>query len=336
VNRNPNPKIIGAFVSASLVLLVAMILFFGSAGFLGRNVHFILFFDQSVNGLKVGSPVKFRGVPVGSVERIQIRAEGQDPDSRAIPVVIQIDRSRLEQDLGVSTASFGADAVLELVSRGLVAQLSTESLITGQLFVEFSFEPGKVQAFRPHLVGTNGMVEVPTFASPLDQITDDLVQLISNASAVDLKRLSENVNVALENLAVVLEGIDSKGISASVTTAADKVTAFVGSEEFDQSLATMRTAFEDVRSAAKSFNLETGSFGATVDIWTKRFGQTLDKLDGLTAQTTEIMEPESSLRYELENTLRELSRAAQSVRLFTDYLERNPNALITGRPDQSE
>jgi paraquat-inducible protein B len=59
-------------------------------------------------------------------------------------------------------------------------------------------------------------------------------------------------------------------------------------------------------------------------------------LDGLTVQTTQMLEPDSSLRYELENTLRELGRAAQSVRQFSDYLERNPNALLTGRAAQSE
>jgi paraquat-inducible protein B len=336
VNRNPNPKIIGTFVSVSLLLLVAMVLFFGSAGFMGRNVRFILFFDQSVNGLQVGSPVKFRGVPVGSVERIQIRVEGQSPESRAIPVVIKIDRSRLEQDLGVASSLFQPETIRESIERGLVAQLAIESLITGQLFVEFSFEPGKVTAFRSHLVEPNGMVEVPTLGSPLDQITEDMVQLISKASAVDLDRLSDNVNVALENLAVVLQGVDSQGISASVTHAANQVTALVGSDEFEQSLTAMHGAFVEVQSAAQAFNLDTGALGATVNAWTTRFEQSLEKLDGLTSQTTEMVEPDSSLRYELESALRELSRAARSARQFTDYLERNPNALLTGRPDRSE
>ena len=336
MNRNPNPKIIGAFVSLSVVLLVAMVLFFGSAGFLGRNVRFILFFDQSVNGLEVGSPVKFRGVPVGSVERIQIRVEGQDPDSRAIPVVIKINRSRLEEDLGASTSSFQPETIQDSVARGLVAQLAIESLITGQLFVEFSFEPEKTQSFRSHLTEANGMLEIPTLGSPLDQITQDMVELISKVSAVDLGRLSENVNVALENLALVLQGVDSQGISESVMYAANQVTALVDSDEFEQSLAAMRGAFIEIESAAKGFNLDSGTLGATLHSWTTRFEQSLDKLDGLTSQTTEMVEPDSSLRYELESALRELSRAAQSARQFTDYLERNPNALLTGRADQSE
>ena len=94
--NSPNPKIIGAFITAMLVLTITMVMYFGSANFLNRSTYFIVFFDQSVNGLQVGSAVKFRGVPVGEVKRIMIRAEGQREDSTAIPVVIAINRSRLE------------------------------------------------------------------------------------------------------------------------------------------------------------------------------------------------------------------------------------------------
>ena len=93
--NNPNPKIIGAFVSLMLGLIVAMVMYFGTANFLNRSTHFILFFDQSVNGLQIGSAVKFRGVPVGEVKRIMIRAEGQREDSTAIPVIIEINPNHL-------------------------------------------------------------------------------------------------------------------------------------------------------------------------------------------------------------------------------------------------
>jgi paraquat-inducible protein B len=39
----------------------------------------------------------------------------------------------------------------------------------------------------------------------------------------------------------------------------------------------------------------------------------------------------STLRYELGNTLEELSAAARSIRVMTDYLERHPEALIHGK-----
>jgi paraquat-inducible protein B len=336
VNRKPQPKVIGAFVSVSLVLLVGLVIFFGSSSLLKQTTHFILFFDQSVNGLNVGSAVKFRGVPVGAVERIMIRAEGQDPNSTAIPVVIKIYRSRLENDLGASATAFEPETIQESLDQGLVAQLNLESFITGQLFVEFSFEPDDRKAFRRHQIGTDGMMEIPTLASSLDQITGDVAQLISGVGAIDLPRLNENLNKVLENATVVLAGIDSAAITESVTRAADEVTALVGSEDFKKTVVAIRDAFEEFKTTTVSFNMEAGPLADLIAQWTAKFSRTLEGVDHLTAEAGSLLEPDSNLRYEFETTLRELSQAAKSIRLLTDFLERNPNALLTGRPEEDK
>lgn len=310
-----------------------MVMFFGSTTLLSKSERFILFFDQSVNGLAAGSPVKFRGVPIGSVERIMIRADGQLKESTAIPVIIRLDRSRLERDLGISEAAFTSESIHESIANGLVAQLNLESFITGQLFVEFSFEPEKVVDWTPHLKEVNGVPEIPTLGSSLDQITNDAAQMISDLGAIDFKRLNENVNEVLENLAVVLKGIDSDGISESMIGAADEFKSVVSSEDFKKTIVAIHDAFEAVGKTAKTFNVEEGPLAETIEIWTTQYEETMKSLDTLLADTSEVMSPESDLRYEFENTLRELSRAAQSIRFLADYLERNPSALLTGRPE---
>lgn len=333
MKRKPSSKLIGIFVTISTILLVAMVMFFGSTTLLSKSERFILFFDQSVNGLAAGSPVKFRGVPVGSVERIMIRAEGQHEDSTAIPVIIRLDRSRLERDLGISEAVFTSETIHESIQLGLVAQLNLESFITGQLFVEFSFEPEKVVNWSPQLKEENGVLEIPTLGSSLDQITNDAAQMISDLGAVDFKRLNENVNQVLENLTVVLAGIDSEGISESMIGAADEFKTVVSSEDFKKTIVAVHDAFKAVGMTAKTFNLEEGPLSTTIESWTAQYEETMKSLDSLLADSREVMSPESDLRYEFEATLRELSRAAQSIRLLADYLERNPNALLTGRPE---
>lgn len=332
MNRtNPNPRVIGAFVTATIVLIVVMVLYFGTASFLNRSTHCILFFDQSINGLTVGSAVKFRGVPVGQVRRIMIRSEGQSEASTAIPVIIEINRSRLEKDLGIPNDVFDSGWMQDSIDRGLVAQLNLESFITGQLFVEFSFEPDKMQDTQTHLDSPNGLVEIPTLNSSLDQITADVAQIISDVSALDLEELNENVNRLLVNAADALEGIDSEGISRSISGTADAVTRFVESDTFESSLLAARGAFEDVSETAKSFNLSDGPLSETIDAWTVQITETLDALEVLSDDASALLKPGSEARYEFETMLREISRAARSIRLLSEYLERNPNALITGR-----
>jgi paraquat-inducible protein B len=326
--------LIGAFVTAASILTIGMVLYFGTASFLNRSTQFILFFDQSINGLNVGSMVKFRGVPVGQVRRIMIRADGQSEDSTAIPVIIEINRSRLERDLGVPSDVFDPDRMEDSIGRGLVAQLNLESFITGQLFVEFSFEPDKVGETRTHLEASNGMFEIPTLNSSLDQITADVAQIISDVGALDLQELNDNVNRLLVNASKTLEGIDSAAISRSVTGAADEVTRVVASDAFKSSLLAVRDAFEEVRETANSFNLSEGPLAAKIDGWTSQITHTLDGLDALTTDASALLQPGSDARFEFENMLREVSRTARSIRLFAEYLERNPNALITGRNEE--
>lgn len=330
--NKPSPKIIGAFVSAALLLMVGMVMFLGSASLLSQSTRFILFFDQSVNGLNVGSKVKFRGVPVGSVERIMIRVEGQDPASTAIPVIIKIDRTRLANDLGVMNEVFDPTSIKSSIDRGLVAELSLESFITGQLFVELSFDSDPKAIRGKHLAEQSEMMEIPTLSSTLDQITDDAAEVISALSVIDLERLQENVNRVLENAAEVLAGIDSREISRAIVGAADSVTKFVESDELSQTLESAQTTLSEISETTRSFNLERGPLAVKLETWTTSLTSTMHELQQLTSATSQMMAPDGSLRYELEKMLRELGRASRSIRILADYLEENPNSILTGRP----
>jgi paraquat-inducible protein B len=332
--RKPSSKLVGAFVISTLVLFVGMILFFGSGSFLSRSTEFCLFFDQSVNGLNEGSTVKFRGVPIGSVSKIMIRVEGQDPNSTAIPVLIKIDRTRLENDLGLAETAFEPEAMQETIDRGLYAQLTLESFITGQLFVELSIDPNRSPGLQTHFVEDGELIEIPTLSSSLDEITSDAADIIARLSEVDFQRVEQNLHKVMENLAVVLEGIDSKGVSRSIASAADSVTEFVQSDEVSRTLISANEALATMETTLKSLDLENGPLSAKLDQWTRQLTTTLDGLNQLSTQLGAMTEPDGSLRFELEQMLRELRRAAQSVRVLADYLEANPKAILTGRPEE--
>jgi len=334
--NKPSPRLIGIFVTAAMVLLVAMVMFFGTSSLLSKSTRFILFFDQSVNGLNVGSMVKYRGVPIGSVERILIRAEGQHPDSNAIPVIIKIDQTRLQKDLGVMDTVFDPDNIQDAIRRGLVAELSLESFITGQLFVEFTLDPERSPGQQWHIVGDTDAIEIPTLSSSFDEIAADVAQLVSDFSEIDIARLDENVNAAIENLIVVLAGIKSEEISDSVVQAAESVSQFLVSEEFVETLDTIGLTLEKVGETVETYNLEDGPLADTVSQWTTKLTETLDGFDALSSELSLMLEPDGSTRVELERMLHQMGRAAQSIRVLADFLERNPSALLTGRPEEGE
>ena len=72
-----DPRVIGSFVIGAIILAVAGLLFFGPGGFLAETKKYVIFFESSVKGLTVGSPVRFRGVKIGQIRQINVRLQTQ-------------------------------------------------------------------------------------------------------------------------------------------------------------------------------------------------------------------------------------------------------------------
>ena len=66
---------LGLFVVTGIVLSLATVTFLGAESLNKKAVSYETYFDESVEGLEVGSPVKFRGVKVGTVSAIGIAAD---------------------------------------------------------------------------------------------------------------------------------------------------------------------------------------------------------------------------------------------------------------------
>jgi ABC-type transporter Mla subunit MlaD len=72
MNKRVSPAVIGAFVVASFAILVVALIVVGSGKMFTRPVRFICMFQGNLNGLKVGAPVKVRGVQIGTVAAIEL------------------------------------------------------------------------------------------------------------------------------------------------------------------------------------------------------------------------------------------------------------------------
>jgi len=134
MGKRANPALIGAFVLFAIVICAAAVVVVGS-GRLFRNTRtFVIFFPGSVNGLEKGAPVKFRGVPIGTVTDIRIRMRELAATGR-IPVLIEVDRERVHE-LGGQHDTVDDQRVSELINDlGMRAQLQQQSFITGLLYV---------------------------------------------------------------------------------------------------------------------------------------------------------------------------------------------------------
>ena len=198
MSRKPSPTLVGAFVVGAALLLVAAVAVWGSGRLLDRRYHYVCYFPGSVNGLKIGAAVKYRGVPIGQVVGMRIRFQQPRDDTR-IPVFVEMSGKRL-RELGASEAAT-SKIVKELIGAGLRARLESESLVTGQLYVNLDMHP-EVAARLLHAEG--GYPEIPTIPTPLEEAEKSLSGLFAQLKTLDLSGTARSLSSAIEGINVLV------------------------------------------------------------------------------------------------------------------------------------
>mgnify|MGYP001605984531 CR=1 FL=1 len=118
---------LGLFVVVGAVAAVAMVGVLGALSLNPELGHYVSYFDESVQGLEVGSPIKFRGVTIGSVGRIDVA-----PDHRHVEVEVDLRKAalaRLGLDVAAGPVAHGSAKKLEQAI-DLRAQLASSG-VTG-------------------------------------------------------------------------------------------------------------------------------------------------------------------------------------------------------------
>ena len=315
MNRRVSPTLIGAFVLGAVMLAVIAVVFIGSGHFLRRTSPFVLYFSGSVNGLRLGAPVKFRGVEVGSVQDIRIRLQ-PDQSVQQIAVVVGLDPQQITSVGGSETILNSPAEYQSAIDGGLRAQLQTESFVTGVLFVALDYFPGTPATFvQQPRTRKFQYREIPTEPSSAEKARLAVTEVLTKLAESDLKGL---VDSARETIADVHQLVDSPDLKLAIRSV-DQMAGRLG--EAAGSVSQMATRVDSSVSGLTQ-DLRQTSVTATA---------MMDQADKV-LQHTDATISDSPLMYQLTRTLEEVSAAARSVRQLTGYLERNPSSVIFGRP----
>jgi ABC-type uncharacterized transport system YnjBCD ATPase subunit len=142
----------------------------------------------------IGAPVTFRGVRVGSVERMALHLS---TEGRArIPVTLELLPGQVILEEADAPRGTGLE---RLVAAGLRAQLVLQSFVTGQLRVDLDFRPG-TQATRV-AADTEGLPQIPALPSDLERLRETL----SEVPVQDLAQTTQRVLRSIDALTVKLE-----------------------------------------------------------------------------------------------------------------------------------
>lgn len=336
--KKSNPKLIGAFVLGAIVLAILGAVAFGGTKFLEPKQKAVLYFEGSLGGLAVGAPVNFRGVQVGTVTDISINYN-IDEQTLKIPVIIQIFPNMLH----VVAGKRDVNNMKILVERGLRAQLVVQSLVTGQASVEFDFHPETPIRL---VGGATGLPEMPTIPSSMDELQANVSAVLAKLSKMPIDEISAQVSGAILNLQQMLTDASTmiKGVNEQITPTLANLQAttqqandlMVAANDRLQMkegepLQTLNDTLNDYGKLADQLQGKTNVLTADLQTTLKTLNAALASADDVVTLLERDLAKNPALLSQTTDTLREFKAMASSIRALADYLQRNPNALITGK-----
>ena len=305
--KQASKMMIGVFLIIALFLLAASLVVFGSGKFFTKTQKFVLYFNEPVKGLDVGSPVLFQGVAVGSVISIDIIA---DPIKRQanIPVIIQIELDRFKFRKPSETLNPQKDMPL-LIEKGFRGVLTMQSLITGKLLIELDYYPGTPLILKNI---DKEYIEIPTIPSTTSKLAQALDKL-------DLEAIQTKLESALDGIAKLVNNPDlaaSFGHLKETLRDARKLVNRVDRQVDPLAQDTKKTV-KDIGKLARDLDARVGELAPSLE-------KTLSAMRG-------VISDDAPLIVEMDNTLKAISAASRSFRQLADYLEQHPEALIRGK-----
>ncbi len=163
------------------------------------NVHkdYLMFFNESIRGLKPGAPVEFRGIRLGTVAEAPFRFLGEVQrleDDYRIPVLVRIEPDRFQ---GLMGKGFNFEKRLTDSERqGLRGSLKTANLLTGALYVDLDFYRNDGSYKRPRTVA--GYEVIATTSGGFNQIQQKLVAVLDKINQLPLNQMVGEVNMTLK------------------------------------------------------------------------------------------------------------------------------------------
>ncbi len=220
----------------------------------GANaVEMAIEFDGSVNGLAVGSPVRFRGLRVGEVRAIgAVLVEEGGRQQVRLRTTVALD----PQALGLP-AEAGAERTIEFlrdaVAEGLRAQLATSSLFTASLVIELVELPDAAPATVDER--EDGLIVLPSVASDLPDFTATAEGVLERINALPVEELMNQAITLMASIEAVVSSEGTRQAPDAALALIEDIRALVGGEDTQALPGELRGGLAEVRGIVEELRL---------------------------------------------------------------------------------
>ncbi|MCC6609048.1 MAG: MCE family protein [Burkholderiales bacterium] len=333
---------LGLFILAGLAVTVAMVLALGAGRLFGRSILLETYVDDSIQGLDVGSKVRYRGVLLGEVTRLGFTAERYELDKplgqRKNYVLVE---ARLDaKDLG-PLGKADAEVMQQYIDQGLRIRVAPQG-ITGINYLELDFtDPTQNPPLPIDWQPRN--LYVPSARAKLTQVANQVESVLRSLDEADLARLARDASTLLEKTAKKVDalpveklGAEGTALLAELRDTNRKLAALLGGADTRATFTETAAAAARLRQILGNPALDTlpndvaaaaASVRATAE--SERLKATIASLDRIASRLDNAL---AGSGQDIAATLENLRQITENLRDLSESARRYPAGALFGEP----
>jgi phospholipid/cholesterol/gamma-HCH transport system substrate-binding protein len=318
---------VGGFVAVAVAALLGIV-FFLSGSALDHGTPYETYFQESVQGLDIGTAVKYRGVTIGKITDIGLVSAEYPPPSRS-DLANKVWRQVIVR-FKVSNRKLGeVPNIDQAVKLGLRVQIAPQG-ITGLAYLELSFvNPAQypVQA----VPWTPDDPVIPSIPSTLTQVQDAAERVFSALSKLDLGTMATNINALVQSLTQEITTGDVHQSFGNINALLLTLNSQIKAAKLPETTA-------DIRDLANG--QQTQQILARLDQASANLAKVTAALPQLVAASQGTIgradEATADLQQQTTPLLQNLATTTQNLRDLTATLSRNPGAVLAPPPPRGD
>ena len=335
MKKKASSILIGLFTMVGLMIAGTAIVILGAGKYFQESHKIQLYFEKSVNGLQVGSDVRFGGVRIGRVSSISVIVDTKD-NRKIIPVLVELTDKDLTKVAGGRSQKLdftSRDGVSRAVKQGLRAGMKQQSLVTGQLYVEFDIVPDD-KGFVYDSEEVEEFPVVPTIPTQFDEVIAGISKGLEKINELDLGNLITEMQDTLRKANQKISDLDLSEINENLTVITRDVRKITGDRKLATVLENLDKTLEELRELSVKVNKDMDPVMADIKEATRATRESMKSLNAAADEISEVTDPRSPLLLDFRNMLNDVETAARQLQELTDDLKRNPSSLLRGKDSQ--
>jgi phospholipid/cholesterol/gamma-HCH transport system substrate-binding protein/paraquat-inducible protein B len=335
---------IGIFVISAVVIAIIGVVVLGVGTIFQKKSIVETYIDESVQGLDVGSPVKFRGVPVGRVEQISLTSAEYSTKREYVVVRMSISSNMFQFQVNDPKS----EQLKEALDRGFRIRIAPQGL-TGVAYLEADYldpernPPLEIdwQPYYPY---------IPSTRSRITQLSEAVERILRNFSDIDIAQLSQTIDKSLVAMTKLAENANLDKIGGQANALLNElretnrqINALVSNPELKTAIADASASAGRARQIIERAEKPVNQMLTDLPQATESLSRLVKRLDSV---ATDLPETSGQLRQtiqrmnrlianqqrDIEKTMDNLRAVSENMKEITDNSKKYPSQVLFGAP----